>query len=78
MGGISASTMDTTPGRNSLLHWAATYGDAATTQLLLEHGAEVYSVAKLSKQFFKIAFWFAPKELLSLIKKPQFVNTFFR
>jgi ankyrin repeat protein len=56
MGGISASTMDTTPGRNSLLHWAATYGDAATTQLLLEHGAEVYSVAKLSKQFFKIAF----------------------
>ncbi len=40
-GGLSANSVDGGAGRNSLLHWSATYADATTTDLLVSHGADV-------------------------------------
>ena len=40
-GGIDANEVDGGAGRNTLLHWAASYSDAATVELLVSHGANV-------------------------------------
>ena len=40
-GGIDANEVDGGAGRNTLLHWAASYSDVATVELLVSHGANV-------------------------------------